>query len=108
MNDTLHLTFLLLFNCVSQEKSLYTTISVDEIAKALKETYNITIGRRQVFSCLKNLTNRGYIARAPQFKRISTGRIAGISSIITITIKGAIYLWLRQVEGAKELVEKTK
>lgn len=108
MNATLHSIFLILFNHISQEKNLHTTISVDEIAKTLKENYETAVGRRRVFQCLKSLTDRGYIARKPRWKRISAGRIAGISSIIKITVKGAIYLDFWQHEGAKELIKKIK
>lgn len=108
MNASLHLIFLILFNHVSQEKNLYTTISADEIAAILKKTYNITVGKRQVFNCFKSLSDRGYITRTPRWKRLSAGRIAGISSIIKITVKGAEYLDFWQYRVAKDLIEKIK
>lgn len=108
MNATLHSIFLILFNHISQEKNLQTTISVDEIARILRKTYNTDIEKRQVFNCLKSLTDRGYIARTRRHKHISAGRIAGTPSIIKITIRGAIYLDFWQHKGAKELAEKIK
>lgn len=82
----------------------YSLISINKIIELLKKHYNIEVKRRWVFQCLRDLLDQGYISRQPRRGKNSDGAVWQKSSIIAITLKGARFLFSRQVLGAKQLI----
>jgi hypothetical protein len=106
MNNTKMGIFITLFTCTSQGKNHYSLISVNKIRKLLARFHETHVERRWVFQCIHDLIEIGHLSRKPRYKRHKDGTINQLSSITSITLKGAKLLVAKKVTGALLLLKK--
>lgn len=94
---------LTIFFSTSQGKKHYTTSSIDAFLKNLEKFHKIKIKRRWCFYCVRWILDEGYIRRKERYRQDNNGLISQIPSMITITLKGIVWLVSKGVEGAKEV-----
>lgn len=92
-----------IFYCMSQGKNHYSVAAVNTLLSLLAKFHKITIKRRWLFQCLKDLTDAGYIKRDKRYKNENNGIIMQIPSVIIFKLRGVAWLSRKGVKGAKEL-----
>lgn len=97
---------IILHTCHDPNKNLYTKIGVYRTIELLKQYHGIIIKPRRVYQCLEDLEKWGMITRKKRYKHESDGTIRQLSSMRSITLKGASYLLKKKVIGALKLMKK--
>ena len=105
MNEAKFSIMITLFFSMSQGKNHYTVSSIDKLRENLDKYHKVDIKRRWTFQCLRDLLDAGYIKRKQRYVHDFDGLITQIPSMITFTLKGAIFMVRRGVSGAKKIVK---
>lgn len=92
------------FSC-SQGQNHYTVSAIDTFLKNLDKHHKINIKRRWIFYCFRWLLDHKYITRTERYVHDNSGLITQIPSMISFTLKGAVFLLKRGVSGAKKIVK---
>ena len=100
MNDTKLSILITLFTCSGQDKTHYSLVSINKIIKLLEKIHKITVKRRWVFQCIRDIIDAGLLSRQSRYKHKGDGTINQLSSITAITIKGAKLLVSKRISGA--------
>lgn len=100
MNNTKLSILITLFTCSGQGKTHYSLVSIGKIIELLKKIHKITVNRRWVFQCIRDIIDAGLLSRQSRYKHKSDGTINQLSSITAITIKGAKLLVSKRISGA--------
>jgi hypothetical protein len=103
MNNAKNGVMITIFSSMSQGKNHYTRSSVAKIGENLEKYHGIHVKRRWIFYCLAYLIENGYIRRKSRYLNDNNGLITQIPSLISITLKGVVYLVSKYVVGAKKL-----
>lgn len=103
MNSSKAANMITIFFSMSQGKNHYSITSVNAILKNLKTFHQIEIQRRWEFYILRWLEDGGYIRRKERYRQDNNGQISQIPSMITLTLRGVVWLVSKGVVGAKEL-----
>jgi len=105
MNAAKACLMITIFFSMSQGKNHYTVSSVATFLFNLKKHHKIGIKRRWIFYCFAWLLDEKYIKRKSRYVQDGNGNITQIPSMITFTLKGAVFLVKRGVSGAKNIVK---
>lgn len=92
------------FSC-SQGQNHYTVSAIDTFLLNLEKHHKIKIKRRWIFYCFRWLLDHKYIKRRSRYVHDDNGAITQIPSMVTFTLKGAVFLVKRGVSGAKKIVK---
>lgn len=106
LNSTKSATMITIFSCMGQGEKHYTSISIDNIIKLLERFHGIQVKRRWIFYCIKELLDLGLLTRKARHVQDYNGIISQLSSLISVTLKGAKYLVSKRVSGAFRLWKK--
>jgi len=87
-------------------KKHYATPNINTIIELLIARHRTQIKRRWLFQCLHDIEKLGYISRHKRFVKNDQGLWEQIPSMISITLKGARWLYSKGIEGAAALVKK--
>jgi len=99
VNDSKHSVLLTVFKC-SKRGGNYSKISIDSIQEKLKSIHNIDINRRWCFEINSWHEKEGYTTRRQRYNKNAQYPHGQLSSLISITLKGAYYLARKGVKGA--------
>lgn len=108
MHHTKTSLFQTIFATMGFGKSRYTKAGVDALISLIGKYHGIAVNRRWGFNCLRCLEAEGLIRRRERYRHDENGKIRQLSSIITITLKGAYRLWAMGVVGAAKLIKAIK
>lgn len=103
MNDSKSSLMLTIFFSTGQGKKHYTVSSISAFQNNLQKYHKIKIKRRWIFYCFRWLLDEGYIRRKERYRNYNNGLIRQIPSMITITLKGVVWLVSKGVAGAKKI-----
>ena len=105
MNDAKYSMLLTYFKTLKREKN-YTKISNNKIRERLKTVHGKDIKRRWAFQCAADLEEQGYITRRERYDKTKEYPYGQLSSMTSITLKGAWYMVKKGVAGAMVLVKQ--
>ena len=105
MNEAKFSIMVTLFFSMSQGQNHYTVSSIDKLRENLDKYHKVDIKRRWTFQCLRDLLDAGYLKRKQRFVNDENGLVSQIPSMVTFTLKGAIFMVRRGVSGAKRIVK---
>lgn len=105
MNEAKFSIMITLFFSMSQGQNHYTVSSIDKLRENLNKYHKVDIQRRWTFQCLRDLLDAGYLKRKQRFVNDENGLVSQIPSMVTFTLKGAIFMVRRGVSGAKRIVK---
>lgn len=103
MNASKASIMITIFFSSGQGKKHYTVTSIDTLRKNLSEFHEIKIKRRWTFQCVRYLLDAGYIKRKGRYVNDHNGVITQIPSMVTLTLKGMMWLMSKGVRGAKTI-----
>jgi hypothetical protein len=106
MNNTHFAIFITLHRILVKGQKHYAVPSIASLLELLASRHRLTIGRRWLFQCLHDLEAAGFISRHRRFTRNHDLNWKQIPSMISVTLKGARYLFSKGIEGAAALVKK--
>jgi len=106
MNNAKMSILITLLSCTSQGKNHYSKICTDKIISLLEKFHSITVKRRWIFQCMRDLEDAGLITRRQRYKHGDNGLIRQMSSITAFTIKGASFLVKKRVSGSVLMLKR--
>ena len=106
MNNAKMSILITLLSCTSQGKNHYSKVCTDKIISLLEKFHSITVKRRWIFQCMRDLEDAGLISRRQRYKQGDSGVIRQMSSITSFTIKGASFLVKKRVSGSVLMLKR--
>jgi len=92
-----------IFFSSGQGKKHYTVSAIDTFLLNLEKFHKISIKRRWIFQCFRDLLDEGYIRRKARHRHDHNGLITQIPSWVWFTLKGVVWLVRMGVSGAKKV-----
>lgn len=105
LNNTKFALFVAIHRIAIKGGKHYAQPSIDSLLKLLSARHTTQVQRRWAFQCLHDLEAAGYITRKERFIHDPDGQWKQITSLITITLRGAHFLFSKGVAGAAALVK---
>lgn len=106
INQTKNTIMITILAIMEKGKIHYTVASVDAIIVLLKKIHGITVKRRWVFQCFRDLIDAKLISRQSRYRWTKEGGIRQIPSMIAFTMEGLKYMVKKKVKGAKKLLRR--
>jgi len=105
MNKTKHAVIIALFASMGNGANHYTRASVDKVKILLEKYHHITIKRRWLFYCLRDIEEAGYIRRKRRYVQGDDTDIRQLPSLVSFTLSGVKYLVRKRISGAMSLLK---
>ena len=104
MNKTKSALMISIHALCMQKRSHYCTPSPAALLSLLERHHNISIKARWLCQCLSDLEEAGLITRRFRYRRSAARGCFQLPSLVSVTMKGAHFLFKKYVAGAGELL----